>query len=223
MPSVPSDRAIRPRAILFDWDNTLIDSWAVIHEAQNAVLDAFGHPRWSLEETRARVQKSMRDSYPELFGERWEEAGELFYKHYRALHIERLVPLPGAHQMLRGLRDAEIYLGVVSNKQGGILRQESTHLGWDHLFGGLVGASDAARDKPAIEPVLMALAAGGMAPGLDVWFVGDTDVDLRCAKVAGCLRVLLRDEPPLQDEFIDYAPDLYFPDCQTLSKFVARL
>jgi phosphoglycolate phosphatase len=23
----------RPRAILFDWDNTLVDSWAVIHEA----------------------------------------------------------------------------------------------------------------------------------------------------------------------------------------------
>ena len=25
----------RPRAILFDWDNTLVDSWATIHEALN--------------------------------------------------------------------------------------------------------------------------------------------------------------------------------------------
>lgn len=222
LPSL-ADRPIRPRAILFDWDNTLIDSWAVIHEAQNAVLGAFGHAPWTLEETRQRVRKSMRDSYPELFGARWEEAGELFYKHYRALHIDRLAPLPGALEMLKGLRDADIYLGVVSNKQGAILRQETTHLGWDNLFGGLIGASDATRDKPAVEPVMMALATGGIEPGEDVWFVGDTDVDLRCAKAAGCLRVLLRDVPPGHEEFTGHAPDLYFPDCLALSKFVARL
>jgi phosphoglycolate phosphatase len=112
---------------------------------------------------------------------------------------------------------------VVSNKQGLILRQESTHLGWDSLFGGLVGASDAERDKPAAEPVLMALAASGIAPGPDVWFVGDTDVDLSCAHAAGCFRVLLRAEPPEEGEFTGYPPQLHFPDCQTLSKYVVRL
>lgn len=223
MPAAVADPVLRPRAILFDWDNTLIDSWAVIHEAQNAVLEAFGQARWSLEETRVRVRKSMRDSYPALFGDRWEEAGELFYKHYRALHIERLAPLPGAGQMLHELHAADIYLGVVSNKQGAILRQESAHLGWDGLFGGLIGASDATHDKPAIDPVLMALAAGGIAPGPNVWFVGDTDVDLRCAHAAGCRRVLLRRDPPMENEFSGFMPELYFSDCQTLSKFVARL
>ena len=218
-----AEAVIRPRAILFDWDNTLIDSWAVIHEAQNAVLEAFGQARWSLEETRARVRKSMRDSYPALFGERWEEAGALFYKHYRALHIERLMPLPGAARMLEELHAAGIYLGVVSNKQGPILRQESTHLGWDRLFGGLIGASDAERDKPEAAPVLLALAGSGLAPGLDVWFVGDTDVDLCCAQAAGCFRVLLRPEPPVEGEFAGYPPQLHFPDCQMLSKYVGRL
>ena len=28
-------RLPRPRAILFDWDNTLVDSWVTIHEALN--------------------------------------------------------------------------------------------------------------------------------------------------------------------------------------------
>ncbi len=223
MPPACTDSVQRPRAILFDWDNTLIDSWAIIHEAQNAVLEAFGHARWSLAETRSRVRKSMRDAYPDLFGERWQEAGELFYKHYRALHLVRLTPLPGAYRMLEDLHGAAIYLGVVSNKQGGILRQESSHLGWDSLFGGMVGASDAAQDKPAVEPVLLALAAGGIPPGQNVWFVGDTDVDLLCAQAAGCRRVLLRSEPPSAEEFSGCAPELYFPNCQALSNFVLKL
>ena len=41
----------RPRAILFDWDNTLVDSWTTIHEALNAVMAAMEKPLWSLRET----------------------------------------------------------------------------------------------------------------------------------------------------------------------------
>ena len=40
----------RPRALLFDWDNTLVDNWDVITDAMNAVYDAFGMPRWTIEE-----------------------------------------------------------------------------------------------------------------------------------------------------------------------------
>ena len=41
-------RCVRPTAILFDWDNTLVDSWATIHEALNVVMAAMGKPLWSL-------------------------------------------------------------------------------------------------------------------------------------------------------------------------------
>ena len=62
--------AARPRAILFDWDNTLVDNWLAISEALNATLVAMGHPTWSLTETKARVRNSLRDSFPAMFGER---------------------------------------------------------------------------------------------------------------------------------------------------------
>ena len=29
-----------PRAAIFDWDNTLVDTWPVIHESMNATLYA---------------------------------------------------------------------------------------------------------------------------------------------------------------------------------------
>ena len=50
-----------PRAILFDWDNTLVESWGVIHEAMNLTLDAMGHVPWTREETETRVRQLFQE------------------------------------------------------------------------------------------------------------------------------------------------------------------
>ncbi len=213
----------RPQAILFDWDNTLVDSWPVIHEALEATLVAFGLKPWTLEETRKRVGESMRDSFPALFGDRWEEAGKVFYERFGAVHLNRLRPRPGAERMLADLNEAGVYLGVVSNKKGDYLRSEAAHLGWDAYFGRIVGAFDAARDKPAPAPVEMALAGSGVRPGEKVWFVGDTEIDLECAVNAGCVPVLVRDNAPEPGEFRAHPPAWHFHECLALSNLVRRL
>ena len=53
----------RPRAVLFDWDNTLVDTWATIHDAMNTTLTAMGHPTWTFDETRQRVRKALHPSW----------------------------------------------------------------------------------------------------------------------------------------------------------------
>ena len=219
----PAPVARRPKAILFDWDNTLVDSWPVIHDALNTTFAAFGLPPWSMEETRARVRKSMRDSFPALFGERWQDAGDVFYERYAAIHVAKVTPAAGAEAMLQQLRDAGIYLAVVSNKKGDFLRLEAAHLGWDSYFGRLIGAFDAARDKPARAPVERALGTSGVPPGPDVWLAGDADIDLECAVNAGCVPVLVRSAAPARDEFAAHPPVWHFADCQALSKMVKGL
>ena len=162
-------RAILPRAILFDWDNTLVDSWPTILDALNTTFEAFDMAPWSMIEARERVRHSMRDSFRKLFRDRWEEAGEVFYQRYADIHVKKLRPLAGAEKMLEFLTDAGIYLGVVSNKKGDFLRHEAKHLGWDRFFGALVGALDAKKDKPDPEVVDLALADTGIERGPDVW------------------------------------------------------
>ena len=76
-----------PRAILFDWDNTLIDSWVTIHEARNHLMRAMGQPERSLDETKADARLSLRESFPLLFGDRWEEAREIYLGHFRTIHF----------------------------------------------------------------------------------------------------------------------------------------
>lgn len=181
----------RPRAIIFDWDNTLVDSWGTIHDALNFLMAAMERPLWTLAETRERVRLSLRDAFPAIFGERWEEARRIYMDRFQAIHLERLTALPGRETMLRALAADGHYLAVVSNKTGAVLRAEAKHIGWSPLFGSIVGAGDAHTDKPHCAPVELALKPSGIRPGPDVWFVGDTAVDMECAIAAGCVPVLL--------------------------------
>jgi phosphoglycolate phosphatase len=180
-----------PKAVLFDWDNTLVDNWPTIHDALNATFRAMGHPEWTLAETRERVRASLRDSFPAMFGDRWEAARDIFYSRFEARHIETLVPLPGAAELLNALHGRGVYLGVVSNKTGRYLRKEADALEWTGLFGRLVGAQDATADKPDRAPVDLALDGSGIGAGNAVWFVGDTAMDMACAHAAGCIAVLV--------------------------------
>ena len=214
----------RPRALLFDWDNTLIDSWAAIHRALGVTLTAMGHQPWTYEQTLQRVRASARDAFPALFGDRAPEAMDLFYKTFEADHLEHLRERAGAGAMLQSLAEADdLYLAVVSNKAGRILRREADHLGWAEFFSRIVGAGDAARDKPAVEAVDLALDGSGLAPGPDVWFVGDTDIDMQCAANAGCRRVLVRPVAPGPGEFGQAEPELHVASCGDFLKVIRAL
>jgi len=212
----------RPRAVLFDWDNTLVDSWSTIHEALNVVMAAMEKPLWSLRETKDRVRLSLRESFPLHFGDRWEDARQIYLDAFRKIHLDRLSPLPGRGELLRGLAAEGFFLGVVSNKTGALLRREAEVIGWSRLFGSLVGAGDASLDKPDAAPVALALEPGGIAAGEAVWLVGDTGVDMECAYNSGCIPVLLGSEAT-EEEFLGCAPRLVFTDSASLFQFVQGL
>lgn len=213
----------RPTAVLLDWDNTLVDTWHVIHDAMNTTLIAMGEAEWTIEQTRARVRRALREAFPDLFGPRWEEARDIFYKRFRAIHLDKLEPRPGAGDLLAALAEQDVYLGVVSNKQGDHLRAEARHLGWDGYFGRVIGATDAGIDKPAPEVVHLALEGSGIAAGQDVWFVGDTGIDMECAHNSLCVPVLLREAAPSGDEFGEFEPKMHFRNCEDLATLVKTL
>jgi phosphoglycolate phosphatase len=212
-----------PRAILFDWDSTLADNWAAIHAAMNATLIAMEQTPWTLAQSRDRIKGSLRESFPLWFGDRWREAGRIYRDAFEREHLLQLREMPNAGRMLAELRQLDLYLAVVSNKMGRYLRIEADHLGWTGHFGRLVGAQDTGMDKPAIEPVEMALAGSGVARGPDVWFVGDTDIDMICAVSAGCTPILLRVEPPGRGEFVTGCPARHVEGCSSLAELVAQL
>lgn len=212
---------MRPSCLLWDWDNTLVDGWAAIQQGLNVTFRAFAMPEWDRARVLGTVRRSLRDSFPELFGAEWERARDIFYAEVEACHLDVLNPMPGAAEALTAASGIGKQ-GVVSNKQGALLRAEAVHLGWAPHFATLIGAGDAAADKPSAAPLLMALGAMGVPPSQRVWYVGDTALDMQAARAAGCKAVLVGGAP--HDGGLDHArPDLAFEDCVALGAALQRL
>jgi phosphoglycolate phosphatase len=213
-----------PDAILFDWDNTLVDTWPCITRAMNTTLEAMGHDPWTEAEAQRRIARSLRESFPDLFGGAWQEAAEIFYRTFAEVHIEMLSPLRGAAALLDHLAEDGVLLAVVSNKTGRYLREEADHLGWTPYFHRVVGAGDAPRDKPSTDVVRLALKDSGIDPSVQtVWFVGDMPVDMQCGHDSGCKTVLLRSAEPDATEFLGCEPSIRLSDPAALLAHMREL
>jgi phosphoglycolate phosphatase len=212
----------QPSAVVFDWDNTLVDSWQIIHAALHDTFLAFALTPWTLDETKAWVRRSMREAFPTLFGPNAEAATQRFYAAYQAMHLERVRLMGEARETLDALSAAGIYLAVLSSKNGDLLRREAQHLGVATFFARLVGATDTPEDKPSPLALRHALAPGGFEPGEQVWYVGDTGIDVLCARRAGCVAVVIGEGPALDGDEA-HEPDLQFSGLKALKEFVAAV
>jgi phosphoglycolate phosphatase len=206
-------RLSKPDAVIFDWDGTLADGWGAIGRSLNATFEHYGQPTWSMEEVRARTKASARDAFPKLFGDPWEEALAFFYARFEDYHAGEVKPLPGAENLLAALKDHGVPIALVSNKTGRYLRAEAEILGWSSLFVNMIGATDAARDKPAPDPVHMALAGTNLSAGPGIWFVGDAVPDMECAHATGCVPILLQGGTFSDEEFEKWPPRAEFATC----------
>ncbi|GGI97527.1 HAD family hydrolase [Neoroseomonas lacus] len=204
-----------PAAVLWDWDNTLVDGWAAIESGLAATFRAFDMPVWDRRQVLANVRGSLRDTFPGMFGDEWERARDIFYAEVKACHLGVVAPMPGAVAAIAAAGRVAPQ-GVVSNKQGPLLRAEAAHLGWAGRFGALVGAGDAAADKPDPAPMLMALDAMHVQPSPAIWYVGDTALDMQAARRAGFVAVLLGDAAH-DGGIATAAPDLHFADGDVLA------
>jgi len=184
----------KPKAVIFDWDNTLVDTWPLIQNAIDTTMIHMGLEPWGLEKVRDNVHKSMRESFPEIFGQDWQKAGEIYKNSYRSTHLEKIELLPNALNLINALEAKGILQIVVSNKIGVTLRKEAAKIGVDKKFFSLIGAGDASCDKPSTEPVELALMGTGLDPKKDeIWFVGDTIADVECAYNACCRPIVFGD------------------------------
>lgn len=177
----------RPQAILFDWDDTLVHSSAVINRALNKTLEHFQKPLLSDEELQSKCCHSSKSVFEIFFGSDALQARDVFFHIFSTIPIEdRIRVIPGTASFLEKMDKEAIPMGIVSNKSGDLLRQEVTHLGWGKYFQVVVGSGDTLYDKPSPEPLYFALNMMKLQPSLNVWFIGDSLLDWESAKSCGC-------------------------------------
>lgn len=182
---------LTPDAILFDWDNTIVDSWRTSYQAVNNTFAHFGKDPMTESEFLMVPQTSLKDNLPLLFGDDATEAEHFYYHFYGQIHLKELTILPGVLSLIQTIDAAGIPMAIVSNKTGKMLRTEVDFLNWNRYFEIVVGSRDLEHDKPSPVPALFALDACGVEPSKKVFFVGDSAVDVACARASGLTPVLI--------------------------------
>lgn len=214
----------KPKAVFFDWDGTLVDSFRFLHAAHNHVRGVLGIEPFSLEVFEGYFGQPREKLYAELYGDHIELAKHHFETFVRANHLQGLQPMAGAEDVLKTLESLAVPCGVVSNKKRELIEAEIDGFGWRKYFKSVVGAGDAPEDKPSPAPLYLAIERAGIvdAQASDIWFVGDTDNDMACARDAGCISVLIAPTSLHKRLLADFSIDLYYENCEGFRDFLLQ-
>jgi HAD superfamily hydrolase (TIGR01549 family) len=169
------------RAVLLDWDGTLLDSFHADSRAYLAMFRALEIP-WGL----AELERHYSPDWYKVFRaariprERWDEADRLWRRFYRR---EKPALVTGARRVLRWL--ARRYtLGLVTSGDRVRVTRQLRQFELLSLFAARVFHEDSPRRKPHPAPLRLALQQLDAAPG-DCLYVGDAAEDVVMARRAG--------------------------------------
>ncbi|MFP3952431.1 MAG: HAD family hydrolase [Candidatus Bathyarchaeia archaeon] len=179
------------KAVIFDKDGVLINSFSTVLSAMNEALTLYGYDKISGKEFRRSWWGIRADLNIEMkLGITREEALEIFecYKQRREELRGMTKPYPGVYGVLRELR-GDYSLGVVTSTFRDVAMGLLDEFGISKFFDVVVGG-DETKPKPAPDPLLKA-CAGLMVRPDDAIYVGDTDADICAGKSAGCTTVIV--------------------------------
>ena len=148
----------RPTAVAFDLDGTLIDTEAILIEAQRRTLMAFGihalasdHPR-----TFGMGMEPGVGRLCEFYGLDYVRTLEVFRSHWVHLSATELTPMPGARTLLTRLKSEGVRMALVTSADPVHAQNALKALDVPGAFQFIIDADMVASLKPSPEPYLKA-------------------------------------------------------------------
>jgi phosphoglycolate phosphatase len=206
------------RAVLFDWDGTLLDSYHADAQAYLRMFRALGVP-WGLDDLARHYSPDWYQVYraAALPPERWREADRLWRAFYRD---ERPALQNGAARVLHAL--ARRYrLGLVTSGSGLRVRRQLRAFALDKLFATRVFGDDLPRRKPHPAILRLGLRRMGVEPAECV-YVGDTPEDVEMARRAGLAVVGVVGSSPVSGRLRGSRPDALIARITALPELLSR-
>jgi len=190
-------RKTKLKAIVFDFDGVIADSferqYAVFHE----LAKKFGKMDLSKEEFKKKIWgNSVRKTVQNYFkGHTFEEV----QKEYNKLSIKftkKLKIMDDADKILKKIKEKKFKMALVSNALRGRLDNDTKALNVSKFFDVIVAGDDVIKAKPYPDSILKACETLKVAPD-EIIYVGDTKYDYQAGKSAGAFVVGLNTDGDL--------------------------
>ncbi|MBV8395639.1 MAG: HAD-IA family hydrolase [Actinobacteria bacterium] len=174
--------------VLFDLDGTVVDSGGIILASLRYATQTVLGREIPEEELMAAVGGPALEAQMLRFApDRVDELVRVYREHNEPLHDE-LECCAGMDDVLVRLKEEGRRLGLVSAKRRRTVELAFARVAVGHLFEVIVGGDETERQKPAPDPLLLALERLE-ADADDAVYVGDSPYDMESAHAAGMYAV----------------------------------
>ncbi|WP_020474082.1 HAD family hydrolase [Zavarzinella formosa] len=172
------------RAVLFDFDGTLADSYMAITASVNHTLTHYGRPALTEPQVRGMVghglQQLMEVVLPDIDP---IEAAAVYRSHHPEVMITHTRVLPGVAEGLAKLSALGIKMGICSNKPSKFTREIAKGISLSPYFTIVLGPDDVVSPKP--DPAMIHAALQALeTPVESALYVGDMEVDVETGRRA---------------------------------------
>lgn len=195
-----------PKLIIFDWDDTLVNTREAIVSAMNHVLSLYNLPEWEIiKKDKRDTKKSLKENFVNFFGEKNEkEAYEKYLNYYMKNSYKLIRPTDYSGNFLKLCNEKNINIAIISNKDKRLLNIEINNCFKNIKFYKVLGKGETHKNKPNPDPVFE------LMKGFDfdlneknVWFVGDTKQDTDCALSSNCKPILICKGKFMENDYLE--------------------
>ena len=125
------------KAIIFDFDGTLVDSEKAIYECFQSITKHIAPERESYAKNLL-IGPPLRDTASEILGPKKQDLLDVFVQSFIAMHDEQVIqhtqPYPDVIQVLKQLHIKKIPMAIATNKRFAPTQNLIGHFGWSEYF-----------------------------------------------------------------------------------------
>lgn len=211
----------RYRAVLFDLDGTLVDSYSALAEAVNHARRAEGLDDLTATRIRSIVGDGVEKLLERAFAGRTVPQGarESFETRYDEVCCEESRILEDVESTLEQLASRGVAMAVCTNKPTVFSKKILDFLGLSRHFRAIVGPDLAGARKPDAQHLLFTLHAVRCTPE-ETLFVGDMPIDVRAARNSGVDVAVIPTGSSTREQLAESAPDHFLERFSDLVKLI---
>lgn len=215
--------ALRYRAVLFDLDGTLVDSYSALTEAVNHARRTHGLHDLS----SARIREFVGEGIERLLQRAFERTDVprsvhvAFESRYDEVCCDESKVLADVEATLERLAELDVKMAVCTNKPTFFSKKILDFLGLSRHFASIVGPDLAGARKPEARHLLVTLESVGCEPS-SALFVGDMPIDVCAARNSGIDAAVVASGSSSREELAAAEPDHFLERFSDLVKLVRR-